>query len=154
MAAPDLIPSVFDRLIDPASMGRAAHGATLAAVIEAVRRDTEDLLNTRRAADPDLDGYPELSRSVFAYGVPELITRSAVSQSDREALGRLLADAIARHEPRLRDIKATPLADPEGDRSLRFLISAVLRLEPAPGVEFETVVKLSTGQTAVIQKAT
>jgi type VI secretion system protein ImpF len=91
---------------------------------------------------------------VYTYGMPELLNRPSASKADRDALGRLIAEAIARHEPRLKDIKATPLEDPEsGDRALRFLISAALRLEPSPGVEFETVVKLSTGQTSVIQRS-
>jgi type VI secretion system protein ImpF len=154
MTAPDFIPSLLDRLIDPRSMGSSAQGANLSGILEAVRRDTEDLLNTRRVPDPEVEAYPELSHSVFTYGVPELITRPALSQADREALGRIIAESIARHEPRLRDIKATPLSDTgTGSRALRFLITAVLRLEPAPSVEFETLVRLSTGQTELIPRS-
>ncbi len=149
---PVLLPSVVDRLMDPGSMGAVTRGAPIEAVTEAVRRDVEDLLNSRRIVDPELDRFPELSKSVFAYGVPEFVSKQAVTPQEREEVGRQMADAIARNEPRLRDVRAR-LLTPTGsnERSLRFLITARLRLDPAPAVEFETVVRLSTGQTAVVK---
>ncbi|MFO0850723.1 MAG: type VI secretion system baseplate subunit TssE [Gemmataceae bacterium] len=146
-----VLPSVVDRFLDPEAMAATATGAPVAAVVESVRRDVEDLLNSRRPADPDLDQYPELSRSVFAYGIPELVCRPAATGPDREAIGRLLAEAIARHEPRLRDVSVALIPDPGGtDRTLRYRVSARLRLDPAPGVEFETVLRLATGQTSLL----
>jgi len=147
-----LLPSVLDRLLDPASMGPSA-GASLAAVVEAVRRDVEELLNNRRPVDPELDRYPELSRSVYAYGLPELISLPAATGPQRDAIGRLVAEAVARHEPRLRDVRATVVgaADP-ADRTIRLRIDGRLRVSPAPGVQFETVLQLAAGQTAVVTK--
>jgi type VI secretion system protein ImpF len=133
-------------------MGPAA-GAPLAAVVEAVRRDVEELLNNRRPTDPELDRYPELSRSVYAYGLPELISLPAMTGPQRDAIGRLVAEAVARHEPRLRDVRATVVGAPNpADRTIRLRIDGRLRVSPAPGVHFETVLQLAAGQTAVVTK--
>ncbi len=149
---PALLPSVLDRLLDAASMGAAADGS-LATVTEAVRRDVEELLNNRRPSDAEADRYPELSRSVFGYGLPELISLPAASGPDRDAIGRLVAEAVARHEPRLRDVRVTVVGGPDPtDRTIRLRIDGRLRVDPAPGVRFETVLQLAAGQTAVVTK--
>lgn len=148
------LPSIIDRLLDPNSMsGSAASGTNSVSVIEAVRRDVEELLNSRRIVDPEVDRYPELSRSLFTFGVPELVSRPAISLADRESIGRLIADTINLHEPRLARVKVRLLGDAGTiERSVRFLITAVLKMEPSPGVEFETVVQMATGQTAVASR--
>src|SRR5205085_2465499 len=47
-----LMPSVLDRLVDPASAGtEGQRGYTLNQMMEAVRKDLEELLNTRQTLD-------------------------------------------------------------------------------------------------------
>ena len=73
-ASTGFMPSLLDRLLEPDSLGRGMVIHPFPSVIEAVRRDLEHLLNSRRNEDPLLSQYPELAQSVFAYGMPELIS--------------------------------------------------------------------------------
>jgi type VI secretion system protein ImpF len=148
---PLLMPSVLDRLIDPASGGTAwRRGYSVEQLTDAVRRDLEDLLNTRRSAPPDADRYPEVANSIVTFGLPDLASLPAYTPQQRAAIGRVIEAVIARFEPRLRDVRAT-LVEP-GDltrRTVRFHIEARLAVEPAPDVAFETVLELITGHAAV-----
>src|SRR4051812_16680688 len=129
-------------------------GSSLAAVTEAVRRDVEELLNNRRPVDAEAERFPELSKSVFAYGLPELISLPALTGPQRDSIARLVAESVARNEPRLRDVRATITSSPDStDRSIRLRIDGRLRLSPAPGVQFETVLQLAAGQTAVVKRS-
>lgn len=149
------MPSVLDRLIDPQSAGtarRPGYGPTQAA--DAIRRDLEDLLNTRQSY-PDLpEDFTELRRSVLGYGLPDLTSISAVTPQQRDDIGRLLESVVATFEPRLKDVRATLLTDAEGgERTVRFRIDARLDLEPAPEVIFETVLDRNTGRYSISQGA-
>lgn len=146
-----LLPSLVDRLTQPGSFGPAGHGTPLTLIIESVRVDVEALLNTRRNEDPELAQYPELSRSMYAFGMPEIVSRPALSTADRLAIGRAISDTITLYEPRLRDVRTTLISPADSlERRLKFRIEGTLRIDPAPGVEFETVLELSTGQTSVM----
>jgi type VI secretion system protein ImpF len=146
-----LMPSVLDRLIDPESGGTAARrGYSVEQAVDAVRRDLEDLLNTRRTSSKDVEDYPEVANSIVAYGLPDLASFDAITPQQREAIGRVIEAVITRFEPRLRDVRAT-LVDP-GDavkRSVRFHVDARLAMDPAPEVAFETILELTTGHAAV-----
>ncbi|MCZ2342106.1 MAG: type VI secretion system baseplate subunit TssE [Bacteroidales bacterium] len=146
----NLLPSLMDRLTQPGALGASGHGNTLTLIIESVRRDVEALLNTRRNEDSELARYPELARSVFGLGMPELISRPALTSTDRQAIGRAIAETITRYEPRLRDVRTILISPADSlERRLKFRIEGTLRVEPSPGVEFETILELSSGQTSV-----
>ncbi len=150
----NLLPSVLDRLLSAdAGPGATGMGVPISSVLDSVRRDVEALLNTRQNSDPELAKYPELSKSAYVFGMTELVSRRALTSEDRESIGRLMAEAIARFEPRLRNVRAivVPLEHPTA-RRLRFRLEARLRIEPGPAVEFETVLEIGTGQTAVVAR--
>jgi len=150
----NLLPSVLDRLLS-ADTGQtlSATGVPLALVLEAVRRDVEALLNTRQNTDPELARFPELAKSVYCFGMPELVSRRAISGPDREAIGRLMADAIAKSEPRIRNVRAVVVPpDHPTERRLKFKIEGTLRIDPGPTIEFETILELGSGQTAVVAR--
>ena len=150
----NLLPSVLDRLLSADSSPMlTANKTSLAILLESVRRDVEALLNTRQNSDPELAKFPELARSVYAFGMPELVSRRAISGPDREAIGRLMAEAIMRHEPRIRNVRAI-VENPEHptSRRLKFKIEGTLRIDPGPTIEFETVLELGSGQTAVVAR--
>jgi len=54
----------------------------------------------------DLADYPECGSSVVGYGLCDFADRSLSSPTDRTHICACIVATIARHEPRLRDVKA------------------------------------------------
>ncbi len=146
-----MLPSMLDRLMDPASGGTLSRrGYGVDQMINAVRRDLEDLLNTRRTNVGIDPAFAELKRSIEAYGVPDFGSVNAFTETQREDFGRVIEHVIAVFEPRLRDVKATLVSGRETrDREVRFHINARLALDPAPEVAFETILELMTGRASI-----
>jgi type VI secretion system protein ImpF len=146
-----LQPSLIDRLIDPGSGGTAWRpGYGLEQMSDAVRRDLEELLNTRQTHAEMPDEFDELRGSVLAYGLPDLTSLDAFTPGQREEIGHLLARVVERFEPRLRDIKTHMVSGADSkDRTIRFRIEAKLAVDPAPAVAFETILELTSGHYSV-----
>jgi type VI secretion system protein ImpF len=123
----ELLPSVLDRLVDPAGARR------LRDIKENIRRDLEDLLNTRwRCASwpPHLD---ELGKSLVNYGIPDFTATNLGSAEGQEEFRRVIQRVIENHEPRFKSVTVKLLRNPDAlDRTLRFRIDAVLHAEPLP----------------------
>jgi type VI secretion system protein ImpF len=155
MARPDpqqgLMPSMLDRLIDPESAGTAwRRGYGEEQVVTAVLRDLEDMLNTRPAFDGSADEFPQVQRSIVAFGLPDLGMFPANTPEQRAALGQALETAILRFEPRLCEVRASLLDSVDNKtRTVRFRIDAKLNMHPSPQISFETVGDLSTGRYTV-----
>lgn len=149
-----LLPSLLDRLIDPESGGTAwQQGYSVAQMIEAVRRDLEELLNTRQTSVGIPDRYHETIDSIVAFGLPDLVALDASAMGTKERIGGLIEGTIRRFEPRLRDVRARLVESRAGsvDRSLKFEIQARLAVDPSPEVGFETVLELMTGHASIKQ---
>jgi len=147
-------PTLKDRLVDPDSMGtRDLPGYSLPQIFESVREDLEELLNTRRGLDLNQQQYPELARSVAAYGIPDLASIDTSSPVKRESIGRLLESTIMLHEPRLRNVRATMDTHLGIELSATFRVHAELRVDPAPPVAFQTIVHLTTGRVAILEES-
>ena len=148
-----LTPSILDRLIDPESGGTAARaGYGIEQVILAVRRDLEELLNTHRAIIDLPEEYPEILKSPVGYGIPDFGSISSSTPRQRESIGRMVEQIIARFEPRLREVAVIVKDDSRSAAhhlSVRFQIEARLRIEPYPDISFETVMELTTGCTQI-----
>lgn len=147
-----LVPSILDRLVplETASTRPTRwDGASVEQMVEAVRRDLENLLNTRQTQG-DLPGYyEELTRSVFTFGVPDVTLLSTMAMERVSDMGPLIGELIERFEPRLRDVQVILAdADPLG-REIRFHIEGRLRVEPFPELGFETVLELTTGRALI-----
>src|SRR5205085_8541970 len=100
---------------------------------QAVRRDLEDLLNTRRRNLVPPPVLPELAASLVAYGIPDFSGTGPTSSKDREAFCRAIEEVIRRNEPRLVRVGVELVSNPEPvDRTLRFRIDALMRADPAP----------------------
>jgi type VI secretion system protein ImpF len=144
-----LVPSVLDRLIDfeprvstepPASRPR-----TLAQWKESVKRDLEWLLNCKRSPEPVPIGLPHLERSLLTFGMPDLSASSLLNAHDQDSLRRAIETAIRRFEPRLTGVSVSRVQGLERDRSIRFRIDAMLRIDPAPEpVTFDSVLQLTS----------
>jgi type VI secretion system protein ImpF len=148
--------SVLDRLLDdepdrtrepPASM----HDA-LARVVQAVRRDLEWLLNTRLTWRSErVMAAEHASRSIASYGLADFSHENLSDVDARQRLRRAIEQAIEMFEPRLTRVVVTPEAVAEHERSLRFRIDAVLRVDPVrEPVSFDTVMETS-GATQVVE---
>jgi type VI secretion system protein ImpF len=147
-------PSILDRLIDPESEGTSwRRGYSVDQVIDAVRKDLEDLLNSHQT-DPHIpEELAEVRRSIVAYGLPDLASQSSTGPDAARRVCAALEEVIGRFEPRLANVRAVPVkSDAAAILRLNFEIQATLRLDPAPEVTFVTLLKLTTGE-ATIQRA-
>jgi type VI secretion system protein ImpF len=147
-----LTPSILDRLMADADPGGRYLGLSfdLQQAADAVRRDLEELLNTRRSARAIAEEFPEVRSSVVNYGLPDLSSVSADTDAEREDVARIIESVIGRFEPRLREVRAQLVGGVDGkERALRFHISARLAVDPCPEVSFDTVLELMTGSATV-----
>lgn len=150
-----LMPSVLDRLIDDDPGVRIetprARTQVLRELKLAVRRDLENLLNTRRRAVSIPPGYTELKCSLLTYGLADFSGSGPGGGKERDAFCRSIEAVIRQHEPRFLTVvvELVSAADPT-DRTLRFRIDAVLRADPVPEpVVFDSTMEPSTGTFAV-----
>jgi type VI secretion system protein ImpF len=148
--------SVLDRLINLDPRGSAGDSPqTFSESVRQLRmgllRDVEWLLNTRRIPEPATDAYPELQRSLYHYGLPDMTSLSGDDPAVRRQLQREIEECLRLFEPRLTSITVTPVAaTEEKKRELRFTIEALLRMEPNPErVVFDTVLDVSHGGFSV-----
>ena len=150
-----LLASVFDRLIDneptvtrePAKTGPQA----LRELKQAVRRDLENLLNTRRSLLVLPDDLPELRTSLVNYGLPDFTSGQMRAAQDPGAFLEMIADTISRFEPRLENVRVELLANQtKEDRVLRFRIDAILHVDPiSDGVSFNSAFEPARGDFAI-----
>ena len=147
--------SVLDRLIDTSPDASTEPPITRAQSVrelrDAVRRDLEWLLNTRRTIEPAPEGWTELPRSLYHYGLPDVTSLSARSTSARDWLRRQIEEAITMFEPRLSRVRVkVGTSEETGARELRFTIEALLLMDPSPEqVRFDTVLEVTSATFAV-----
>lgn len=129
-----LQPSLLDRLMDDApelTQPERDTAIDLQGFKAAVARDLEMLLNQRQPPAPVwLGDFPASRDSVLGYGVPDLSSMSLNNPLDRDRLRTGLAQAIARHEGRLKHVRVSLEPSAQFDRNLRFRVDAVLELHP------------------------
>lgn len=150
-----LLPSVLDRLIDhdPEVREEAARSRhqLLRDLKQAVRRDLENLLNTRVRCVSWSTELKELKQSMVNFGIPDLTGAALGSQKGREEFRRSIQAVISIFEPRLKKPVVSLRGNEESiDRTIRFHIDAVLHAEPAPEpVSYDSTLLLTTGMFEV-----
>jgi type VI secretion system protein ImpF len=150
-----LLPSVLDRLVDHdpqvSHEPPRSRSQLLRDLKQAVRRDLENLLNTRVRCLPCPAELTELRQSIVSYGIPDLTGASLGSQKEREEFRRTIQSIITLYEPRLKNLSVSLHGQAEtGDRTIRFHIEALLQAEPAPEpVAFDSTLLLTTGSFEV-----
>ncbi len=153
--ARELMPSFLDRLIEAGVEGTSAKLTfNVQQMIDSIRADLEDLLNTRQGKLLTDCPYPEVKESLLSYGMPDLTSIAGVTSNTDESIGRMVEETIRRFEPRLRNVRATMVEAPLGEkneRRVQFHIEGMLNVDPAPEVGFETVFELTTGQASIKQ---
>jgi type VI secretion system protein ImpF len=148
-------PSFLDKLFDdephrpaPAAMRQWS----LEELKSTVARDVESILNTRIAlTEAQLAMLPECQRSVLTYGLNDFAGLSLASHYDRTFICQSIQQAIARHEPRLRQVVVTlELNEQQSTNALNFAIQALLVVHPAEEpVSFDAMLQPSTLQYSV-----
>lgn len=151
--ARNLLPSLWDRLADLSVDGvNSEPWYTVDEFVQTVRRDLEDLLNTQRSIPHLEDDFPELSKSLLNFGVPDPASFALDTPAGRRRFAGTLAEAIEVFEPRLRNVQIEMLTG-EGQkfRDLEFRVVATLAVEAAPQIIFESQLHIPSGQFTVGQ---
>jgi type VI secretion system protein ImpF len=150
-----LLPSVLDRLLDDEPDIRRDPAQSphqlLREVKQAVRRDLQNLLNTRRRCLPLPPNLTELEESLVNYGMPDFTEVNMGSGEGRQRLRQILEEVIRRCEPRFKTVSVQLLESEDPlDRTLRFRVDALLYAVPAPEpVAFDTTLETATGTVEV-----
>ena len=153
-----LQPSLLDRLTDRApdsrSESRDHRVLSMRRMREAVLRDLAWLLNTGQlGTTDDLECYPEVSKSVLNFGIPD-ITGLSIAGTDTASLEKVVRDAIVNFEPRIaaNSVRVTIVKnDKDMNRNaMVFNIEGQLWAEPTPVTLYlKTEIDLETGDMSV-----
>lgn len=132
-----LTPSVFDRLLDDVPANTRETAATRRQVLrelkQSVRRDLENLLNTRQRCGQWPESLEELETSLVNYGIPDFTGVNMTIPSERDRLSGIVRRVIEQFEPRFKSVRLQLLENAdEFDRTLRFRIDGLLNVEPTP----------------------
>ena len=145
--------SVLDRLVDfepeMTSEPPPSRSKALRQVKQALKRDLEWLLNTRRVFEVP-DELPLLSDSLLAFGLPDFSNVSVKNAGDQNSLTLAIESALRRFEPRLEDVVVSVANASVLERAFRFKIEARLRIDPVPEpISFDTTLQIGSGNFAV-----
>ncbi|PDV87412.1 MULTISPECIES: type VI secretion system baseplate subunit TssE [unclassified Rhizobium] len=147
--------SILDRLIDEAP-DRAVDPPTsfvdqVREVREAIRRDLEALLNTRRCPTTPPTALSELRDALVSYGVDGIVSANLMTDQAKLKLAEAIERRVALFETRLADIRVTILKSRTmTERALRMRIQATFRLhEGMPPISFESTIDPSTQRVLV-----
>lgn len=149
-----LIPSVLDRLIDlhpeRSTDDPQDRSQVLRELKESVRRDLENLLNSKRQYFLWPKEYEELERSLANYGVADFTGATFAGTSDRANLARNIERTILQFEPRLVSVRVRLEETDKLKRQLRFTVDAMLQAYPSPEpVTFDSVLEPHTRTVSI-----
>mgnify|MGYP003844145233 CR=1 FL=1 len=125
-------PSLLDKLFCDDVASPVRRRLSLDELKDSVARDLEALLNARTTVDEGLSkAFPESMRSVVTFGLNDFAGMSLASVHDRARICQSIERTIARHEPRLRDVRVNLELDRHSINALFFSIKAMLVVRPA-----------------------
>lgn len=135
----ELRPSILDRLLDDephiqveADKNRHQHIRELR---NSVKRDLENLMNTRYRMVAPPEELTELETSILNYGLPDLATVNIADIEKKKAFTKQLEKILRDYEPRFKSVNVNHITNKDStDRTLRFRIDATLYADPAPEV--------------------
>lgn len=135
----ELRPSILDRLLDDephiqieADKNRHQH---LRELRNSVKRDLENLLNTRYRMMAPPEEYEQLEISLLNYGLPDLATVNIADIAKKKEFTKNLEQILRDYEPRFKSVKVNTVDNKDNtDRTLRFRIDATLYADPAPEI--------------------
>ena len=150
-----LVASLLDRLIDEeperVSETPASQNQILSDLRLSIRRDLENLLNTRSPHFTIPEQYPELQKSVVNYGIPGLTGLDMESNKVRTRYIKEIEQVIRTFEPRFLEVKVIANNSSfKADRTLSFRIEGLIQAYPAPEpVVFDSELEPSLGQFSI-----
>ena len=131
-------PSLLDRLL-------GAEPQSIREMKGAVKRDLENLLNSRNSFSDLPAAFVEAGQSVLTHGLPDFTGLNPSHPNDQNRLCHIVEAAIRSFEPRLSGANVTLISDSGTERSLRLRIDARLLVDPAPEpVSFDVVMPVQT----------
>jgi len=142
-----LRPSILDRLFDNDPNNNVEidpdQHQKLKELRNSVRRDLENLLNTRyRMIEPESE-YIEIQTSLLNYGLPDLATVNISDKEKRKDFIQHMEMVLIEYEPRFKSVKVRYMENSDTlDRTLRFRIDAALYADPSPEmVVFDSILE-------------
>lgn len=149
--------SILDRLLDDAPTRSGNNDEVqqnLKQLRKSVRRDLENLLNTRlRVIEPD-ERFVEMSKSVLNYGLPDLATVNIIDKTKKQEFITQLENLLMTFEPRFKSVSIQQVESADAsDRTLNFRIDAVLYADPSPEVIVLNSVLEPVSRSVNIQEA-
>lgn len=135
----ELRPSILDRLMDDEPHIQIEQDKNrsqyLRELRRSVKRDLENLLNTRFRMQSPPDDLKEVEFSILNYGLPDLATVNIADIEKKRAFTKNLEKTLRTFEPRFKSVKVIHIDNKDNtDRTLRFRIDATLHADPAPEV--------------------
>jgi type VI secretion system protein ImpF len=118
---------------------------------QSLKRDLENLLNTRVRCTGWPEEYVELERSLVAYGIPDVTAADLQTQRGRREFLRRVEAVIRAFEPRFKSVRVRPVENADYvDRTLRFRVDAMMYAYPAPEpVVFDSALEPISGGFSV-----
>lgn len=135
----NLRPSILDRLIDDEPHLQVETEKTrhqrLKELRNSVRRDLENLLNSRYRVISPPEELQEANTSLLNYGLPDLATVNIIDLDKKREFTQNLERVLKTYEPRFKTVKVSYQDNKDNtDRTLRFRIDATLYADPAPEI--------------------
>lgn len=131
--------SILDRLLDDepqtqTDIDKSRH-QQLRELRDSVRRDLQNLLNTRHRMVSPPEEYSQLEISLLNYGLPDLAAINIADLEKKRSFTRLLEKILSDFEPRFKTVKVQHITNTNTtDRTLKFRIDATLYADPAPEI--------------------
>ena len=132
-----LRPSILSRLSDDnpktKTESEADQHQKLKQLRSSVRRDLQNLLNTRIRVGESDDDFHHLKKSLISYGLPDLATLNISDKIKRNTFVKDLETLLIEFEPRFKSVSVNYLENADKlDRTLRFRIDATMYADPSP----------------------
>jgi type VI secretion system protein ImpF len=145
---------LLDRLLDDEPKIKTespmSRSVSLAKLKIAVRRDLENLLNTRRTPDYIPEGSVEILRSVYYYGLPDITSMPANFLYEQTKLLQSIETAVKTFEARLDGVRVSLVPVAGQSRVLRFVIDGMLRIDPLPEhVVYDASIELTSLEVSI-----
>lgn len=131
--------SILDRLLDEAPHIQVEadknRNQQMRDLRNSVKRDLQNLLNTRYRMLAPPEEFKQLELSLLNYGLPDLATINIADVEKKKSFTRLLEKILRNYEPRFKTVKVTHQDSKDNtDRTLKFRIDATLYADPAPEI--------------------